>query len=121
MIKVKHPIEEFNRKQEEFVAYCPQSEGRFHELLFTYGNLAYLYHQQALKYGSLEDYWKEWLEGLPNNIKKDMEKRGFESCKNILSFTRFVLEKNDIGMDEYIRKHMDEEDYFEYKKLITKE
>lgn len=27
-----------------------------------------------------------------------MKIRGFESCKSVLSFSRYVMEKNDIGM-----------------------
>jgi len=47
LIKIKHPIEKHNLQQEEFLAKCPPDQRRFHELLFTYGNIAYRYHNQA--------------------------------------------------------------------------
>lgn len=43
---------------------------------------------------------------------------GWILCKGILSFTRYVMEKNDIGMDEWMKKHLSEDDYNEYCNLI---
>jgi len=119
MIKVKHPDEKCNIQQEAFLAKCPENERRFHELLFTNGNISYRYHMEAKEFSPTEKDYEEWLEGLPENIRKDMQKRGFQECKSILSFTRYVNEKNDIGMDEYIRQHMDPEDFAEYQLILT--
>ncbi len=64
-----------------------------------------------------EDY-KEWLEGLPERVRNGMEKLGFEGCKTVFPFARYVMKKNDIGLEEYIKMHMDNEDYIDYQKLI---
>jgi hypothetical protein len=48
-----------------------------------------------------------------------MEGKGFEACKGILSFTRYVNEKNDVGLEEYIRQRMDPEDYAEYQGFLS--
>ena len=118
MIKVKHPIDKYNDHQAEFIKNClDQTKMRFHELMFCYGNAAYRYHKLADGYQPNETDFKEWLEALPDNIRLDMEKRGLEGCKTILPFTRYVNEKNNIGIDQFINNLMGEE-YFEYKLMI---
>lgn len=117
MILVKHPLEECNRQQEEFISKASEKDRRFHELLFAFGNASYRYYQRTREFEpSLTDF-EEWLEGLPENVRWDMSKRGFEECKTVLSFRRYVNEKNDIGMDEYIRDLMGDE-YQEYISLV---
>lgn len=125
MIKIKHPDEQRNRSQEEFLANCPPDQRRFHELLFTHGNITYRYHQRSREFNPTEREYHEWLEGLPDNVRKGMQKMGFDrtaerQCKTVLSFTRYVMEKNDVGLDEYIRQHMDSDDYEEYISMIGK-
>lgn len=120
MIKVKHPLDDCNTSQEKLLSQFSEGQKRFQELMFSYGNSAYLYHSRAREFEpSITDY-SEWLEGLPENIRKDMEQKGFEGCKGVLSFTRYVNEKNDIGMEEFIKEQMGEE-YQEYKNLINPE
>lgn len=119
MIKVKHPKEECNKQQEQFLASCPPEHRRFHELLFTTGNITYRYHSEARRSEPTQEDYNEWLEGLPENIRKDMKDLGFEKCQTVLSFTRYVMEKNDIGLEEYIKLHMDAEDYKEYKSRLS--
>ncbi|ARS38069.1 hypothetical protein [Pontibacter actiniarum] len=115
MIKVKHPVEECNISQEKLLAACPAEERRYHELVFTVGNISYRYHHEAREYSpNLEDY-QEWLEGLPENVRRGMEQLGFEGCRNVLSFTRYVMEKHDVGMEEYTMQHMGAEDYAAYQ------
>lgn len=114
MIKVKHPLEECNLQQEKRIASLPPEERRNHELLFSFGNATFLYHQRSKEFNpSLQDF-EEWLEGLPENIRKDKVKMGFEACRSHLSFSRYVLEKNDMGMDEFVRQLMGDEEYREY-------
>ncbi|MDR1340419.1 MAG: hypothetical protein LBK58_10260 [Prevotellaceae bacterium] len=59
-------------------------------------------------------YFNEWLEGLPANIKKDMKLKGFEACKRMFPFTRYVNERQDIGMGEWMKQHLSAEDYEYY-------
>ncbi|RNI31772.1 hypothetical protein EFA69_06115 [Rufibacter immobilis] len=119
MIKIKHPDKDCNSSQEALLASCPADQRRFNELLFTIGNITYRYHQAAKDFSpSLQDY-HEWLEGLPETVRKGMQEKGFERCKSVLSFTRYVNEKNDIGLEEYIRQQMDAEDLAEYQGFLT--
>ena len=69
MIKVKHPIESYNQQQAEFLISCPEDLKRFHELMFTYGNATYKYHNAAKDFSPTEVDFNEWLEGLPDNDK----------------------------------------------------
>jgi len=117
MIKVKHPLEHCNKMQEDMIANTPVDEKEFNELLFSYGNASYRYHSRAMDFKpTLKDY-SEWLEGLPPAIRKEMKNRGFDGCMGVLSFTRYVNEKNDIGMDEYVKELMGDEDFAKYMSL----
>lgn len=44
-----------------------------------------------------------------------MEAKGFEECKSILSFTRYVRERQDIGLEAFVRDLMGENDFNEYQ------
>lgn len=119
MIVVKHPLDEINRNQQHFIDTVSEKDKEYHSLLFSYGNSVYIYHQIEIE-PTLIDY-EEWLEGLSHEIKIEMQKKGFEECKTILSFTRYVLEKNDIGMEEFVKHKMGIEKYNQYKNLLDPE
>jgi len=115
---MEHPDENCRKNQIEFLNQCPQNEREYHARIFRLGNAAFIYHQMAYDTSDtvLEVYYHEWLEGLPPNIKKSMKEHGFERCKSMLPFTRYVNERKDYGMDEWMREHLTEDDYREYKK-----
>lgn len=57
-------------------------------------------------------YWEEYLEGLPHEGLRRAEKEmGLEKAKSSLPFQRYVLERHDIGMDEFLRQSLIAEDY----------
>lgn len=119
---MKHPNTECQRKQEEFLKNCPKEEREFHARLFRYGNAAYVYHQQACSINEKrqKEYYQEWLQGLPSDIATDMKAKGFEQCKGMLPFTRYVNERNDYGMRDWMKEHLSEEDYNYYIELNGK-
>lgn len=119
MIKVKHPLETCNQQQNDFLISCPNEQRRYHELMFNYGNAVYQYHTKAEGYQPNEDDFNEWLDGLPEHIRNDMKNKGFESCKTVLPFTRYVNEKNDLGLEEFVIKLMGENLYKEYKDMVN--
>lgn len=49
-----------------------------------------------------------------------MRRLGFEGCKTMVPFTRYVNERTDIGMDEWMKDHLSSEDYKNYKKSEQK-
>jgi len=116
-----HPDEQIQKKQSDFLNQCPLSEREDHATLFRIGNASYIYHQLAhdTSVNLLESYYDEWLDGLPPNIMKRMKEQGFEKCKSMLPFTRYVNERKNVGMDEWMKEHLSEADYKEYKSNLT--
>lgn len=121
MIKVKHPLESCNVEQEKLIADMHRDEKMFNELMFSYGNASYRYHAISKNFKPTIGDYTEWLSGLEPGIKKVMEEKGFSGCLGILSFTRYVNEKNDIGMDEYVKNLMGVEDFNSYMEIVTNE
>lgn len=111
---MEHPNKEKRENQAKFLAQLPKEQREEHARLFRFGNATYVYHRQAEELEPTEADFEEWLVGLPKNIRRDMEMQGFELCKGVLSFTRYVMEKNDIGMGEWMKKHLGEADYKAY-------
>lgn len=111
---MEHPNKEQRLRQAEELAKLPDKQRKQAARMFRLGNAAFVYHRQANELEPTEEDFKEWLEGLPENIRRDMEIKGFELCKGVLSFKRHVLEKNDIGMDEWMKWNLSEEDYEAY-------
>ena len=61
-------------------------------------------------------YFEEYLEGLPNDQLRAGERtRGLEAGKRSWAFRRYVLERNDLGMDEFMRLNLSGDDYAYYK------
>jgi hypothetical protein len=117
MISFKNANSELNENQEKFLAACPLQERRMHELIFSVGNITFLYHSLAKDYKPTLTDWEEWLSGLPAELANHFKAEGFEACQSVLSFTRYVNEKNDIGLDAFIQKHMLPSEYEEYLQL----
>ena len=64
----------------------------------------------------LQVYFNEYLEGLPNEQVREGERvRGLDNAKRSWPFRRYVLERNDFGMDEFMRLNLSEDDYAYYK------
>lgn len=111
---MKHPLEKYQKSQSEFLSKCTPEEKKIHEYLFRVGNAAYIYHKQANKEiseNTRKKYYKEWLAGLPENIRIDMNKMGYEVCKTTLPFTRYVNERTDIGLTDWMKENLSKEDF----------
>lgn len=60
----------------------------------------------------LQIYFEEYLEGLPHDGLRRAEKTGgLDKAKSSFPFRRYVLERHDIGMDEFLRMNLSAEDY----------
>jgi len=118
MIRVKHPLEKCNMEQEAMLRNFSGEQQRYHELMFCYGNACYRYYEHAPDFSPTEIDFKEWLEGLQENLRRDMLKKGLEGSKGDLSFRRYVLEKNDMGMKEYITGLMGVDEYRAYERIV---
>lgn len=110
---MKHPEDKFNHTQSKFLDQLSGEKRLWHERMFRIGNAAYVYHSKTNdeEYSPTYEDFLDWLEGLPSNIRKDMEEKGFEDCKTALPFIRHVMERNDIGLDEWMRANLSDEDF----------
>jgi hypothetical protein len=115
---MEHPNKKQREAQAKLLKELPKNEREEHARLFRFGNAAYIYHEQAETLNPTETDFQEWLIALPKEVRKDMKMMGFELSKGVISFKRYVMEKNDIGMDEWMKNNLSEDDYKEYCKLI---
>ena len=116
MIKVKHPDNKCNLYQNEFLKGLSPDDREKQALMFSYGNAAYKYHSIDIK-PTIEDF-NEWIEGIEQPARKGMKDLGFEKCKGVLSFTLYVKEKHDIGMEEFLKNEMGN-DYLKYLRILN--
>jgi hypothetical protein len=108
IIYVKHPDATCNINQAEFLKSLNPDMKIYHGRLFNQANATFQYYNQDIILNQ-EDF-EEWLEGLNEPMKSDFRESGFESCKNQLSLRRYVLEKNDLGLDEFVNRLLKPED-----------
>lgn len=111
---MEHPNKKQRKNQARMLAELPEEERESHAQLIRFVNAAYIYHKQAEELEPTEADFEEWLEGLPEKMRGDMEMKGFELCKGVFSFSRYVMEKNDIGMEEWMKQNLSEVDYSTY-------
>lgn len=116
---MKHPLPECNDAQRAYLARCKAEDRRSHELMFMVGNATYVYHQKARQYEPTVKDWEEWLSGLDEPIKRGMKEKGFESCGSVLSFNRYVNEKNDLGLEAFVKDKIGETHWNEYQQMLN--
>lgn len=111
-----------NKKQREAIARItadlPEDQREERARLIRLALVSFMYHKETEIIEPTQTDFEEWLIALPENERNNMRNLGFELCKDIISFNRYVLEKNDIGMDEWMKEHLSEDDYIEYCKLM---
>lgn len=118
---MKHPIEKYNQQQAETLASLPEDQREFWARQFRLGNATYCYHAQ-FKEDSTADlnladevlsvYFEEWLAGLPaESIQTIFRAEGLAKAKRTFPFRRYVLERNDLGMDDFLKKNLSQDDY----------
>lgn len=110
LIYVKHPDKKTRENQIAFLEKCPPDEFEFRVLFLNYGNTTYRYMNLSRSEATADDF-EDWLEGLPDKVRNHFRTEGFEVAKSVLAFQRHVLERRDLGMDEYIQKLLRPEDW----------
>ena len=61
-------------------------------------------------------YFEEYLDGLPREgLRRAEKERGLDEAKRSFPFRRYVLQRHDIGMDEFMRLNLSEADYAFYQ------
>ena len=117
LLTPRHPLDKYHQSQLAFLGNLPDEEQRrYHARLFRLGNAAYRYQQQVTGQVT-EDDFRHWLEGLPEKMRRVVEREGFEKSKSVLGLRRHALERRNMGYDEFVRALVSAEDW-EYEQSL---
>ncbi|GAB3715782.1 hypothetical protein GCM10027592_56490 [Spirosoma flavus] len=114
---MRHPIEKYNQQQAETLASLPEENREWMARMFRIGNATYCYYNRAKELAAysneiLQVYFEEYLSGIEHEgLRRAEEREGLQKAKSSFGFRRYILERHDIGMDEFLRLHLSEEDY----------
>ena len=142
---MRHPIESCNEEQAKVLAGLRGTMREFMARTFRLGNATYCYLAQFKPFsGEAEEtalewlehqltstpdpqnrtaaallnvYFEEWLAGIPENSRSIEQQRGVDEAKRGYPFRRYVLERNDLGMNEFLEKNLSAEDYAYHQEL----
>jgi hypothetical protein len=82
--------------------------------VLRWGNATYCYYHEHQVDVTEADYL-DWLEGLPDRPQATMRALGFEAMRDSLPLRRYVLEKNDIGLGDFLRRLLSPADWQAYE------
>lgn len=85
-----------------------------------WGNAVSCYYHHHHVEATEADYL-EWLEELPKRPQAVMRALGFEDNKNALALRRYVLEKNDIGLSDFLKVVLSPADWQAYQETSPAE
>lgn len=111
----RHPDDGCHNSQKELLRSQenPEECARLAQLL-RWGNATYCYYHHHHIEATEADYL-EWLEGLPVGPQAAMRALGFEENKDSLPLRRYVLEKNDVGLSEFLQVVLSATDWRDYQ------
>lgn len=112
-----HPDPKCQRNQRAYLDAALDEEVR-KMLAFTFrtGNVTMHYCRSQQAEPTPEDY-ADWLEGLPETNRRYNARQGFEKSKTVLGLRRHAAERNDLGLDAYMKESVSPQDYAEWRKL----
>ncbi|GAA4504078.1 hypothetical protein GCM10023172_29900 [Hymenobacter ginsengisoli] len=110
----RHPDEGCHQSQLALLALeeNPRERERLAQLL-RWGNATYCYFHHHEIIITEADYL-EWLEGLPAKAQATMWALGFAEMGDSLPLRRYVLEKNDIGLKDFLKVVLSATDWQAY-------
>jgi len=108
LLYIRHPDEKIHTNQVKLLGAMSDPGKSEHAQLFRLGNAAMHYYHKT---EPTEEDFVDWLLGLPDNIKKHMTAKGYQGCKSALPLQRHALERRDVGMDQFIRKLLNDHDF----------
>ncbi len=95
---------------ESQLKYLSQFEGETQikmEKTLRIGIVASQYHKgDVIKFEPTIQDWEDWLGGLPERAAVIFRKYGFEKGILAFPFRRFYMELKDLGLEEYMKKHL---------------
>ena len=79
--------------------------------LIRIGKVINSYYYKLNKKEITEEKFNLWIESLEDPMKKDFKAKGLEKCRGVLNLQRFILELQDNGLEEYLKRELTEEDF----------
>lgn len=108
LLYVRHPNKGTHQNQLTFLEKLPEPQKSEHAQLFRFGNAAMQYYNK--EEATMEDYL-DWLEGLEEPMHSHMKSKGFEGCKTALPLLRHALERRDVGINDFVKRLLNQEDF----------
>lgn len=62
-----------------------------------------------------------WIDSLQEPMRSHFKSEGLEKCRRVLNFRRFILERGDNGLEEYLCTALTDEDLRYWRKLSNEE
>jgi myosin-crossreactive antigen len=84
------------------------------ESLFRIGRATTEYYKQLNAQEITENEFKLWIKSLQEPMRGAFSKKGLNECRGVLNLQRFVLELQDKGLEEYLKRELSKEDYSYY-------
>jgi len=81
------------------------------ERLLRIGRAITGYYNQLNRAELTEKNFKLWIESLEEPMRSSFKNKGLDNCRGVLNFQRFILELQDIGLDEYLKNNLTDEDF----------
>lgn len=81
--------------------------------LLRIGHVAVSFYRQV---EPEQRHFEIWTQTLKEPMRSFLLKKGFEACKGMLNFRRFVAELNDTRLKEHMKTNLSPEDYWYWQK-----
>lgn len=107
------------QKQQAVLESLPEQDREQTAFMFRTGNVASHFYNESEAEPSEEDFL-DWLEGLDVNIARTIRKDGFEKHRRSMPLRRHAAERNDMGLDQYMKAHLSEQDFARWQKAAGK-
>src|SRR4051794_9580005 len=117
MDKTVHWNSVLRKNQSDLLNSLPEEQREFMAFMLRTGNVSCHYYQREPDSEPTEDDYIDWLSGLPDNIAQSFRNDGFEKCKGVFPLRRHAAERNDIGMDAYMKGALSDDDYRRWSEL----
>lgn len=113
LLYVRHPNQRLRKNQLNLLDGLSEPDKSEYARMLRLGNASMHYYYNDAQ--PTEDDYNHWISGLPDGFKAHMIKKGYEECKSILALQRHALERRDVGMDEFMKGILNEEDFKEWR------
>lgn len=102
-------------KQQSVLESLPEEAREQTAFMFRTGNVAAHFYNESEAEPTEEDFM-DWLGGLDVDLARKFGQQGFEKHRTSLPLRRHAAERNDMGLDEYMKAHLSEQDFARWQR-----